>query len=97
MAEPHTPSPEPLGSLQHQPDQGEYTRELIDFSQLALPQMHHKQDINFLTQENFEESKNNGDLTNANILQLRTFKLPYSLLMLPSNILLRLTTRKARL
>jgi hypothetical protein len=53
--------------LQHQPDQGEYTRELIDFSQLALPQMQDTQDFNFLTQENFEESKNNGDLTDANI------------------------------
>jgi hypothetical protein len=67
MAEPRTPSPEPLGSLQHQPDQGEYTRELIDFSQLALPQMQDTQDFNFLTQENFEESKNNGDWTDADI------------------------------
>jgi hypothetical protein len=67
MAEPRTPSPEPLGSLQHQLDQVEYTRELINFSQLTLPQMQDTQDFNFLTQENFEESKNNGDLTDANI------------------------------
>jgi hypothetical protein len=67
MAEPHTPSAEPLGSLQHQPDQGEYTRELIDFSQLALPPMQDTQDFNFLTQENLEESKNNGDPTDADI------------------------------
>jgi hypothetical protein len=81
MAEPRTPSPEPLGSLQHQPDQGEYTRELIDFLQLALPQMQDTRNFNFLTQENSKNLRTIGDLTDANIegmptLKLWTFKLP---------------------